>query len=142
MRRLRVSRPEVRARACSEQLQSGFTLGSASEYTNPGKTLVDRQPAGQIAKLFNAVLQAPLLQGIDQRFTSAWVPEIHRADLDGGCAGQHELNHIFRGTDTADSNDWYLHRFRSFPHHARGNRLDGGSRQSSGDVGDARLARL
>ena len=102
MRRLRVSRPEVRARACSEQFRSGFTLGSASEYTNPGKNLVNRQSASQIAKLCNAVLQAPLLQGIDQRFTGAWVPEIHRADLDGGCAGQQEFNHIFSGADAAD----------------------------------------
>src|SRR5208283_842266 len=88
------------------------------------------------------VLQAPLLQGINQRLAGAGVPEVDSADLDGACAGEHELNHIFGGADTADADYRDLDRLCRLPYHTQRDWPDGRARESGGDVRDSRLARF
>src|SRR5208283_3036184 len=91
---------------------------------------------------FDTVLQAPLLQRINQRLAGARVPEINRADFYGTCARQHELDHIFSRADAADADHGNFHRFGRLPHHAQRDRLYGRAGEAGGNVRDSWLAGL
>src|SRR5258708_11906534 len=72
----------------------------------------------------------------------ARVPKTGSPNLDGGRAGQHELDHIRGRRNATHSDDRNLHRLRCFVDHAHCNGFNSWSGESGSNVGDTRLARL
>src|ERR1700690_2422186 len=101
---------------------------------------LQNQSASQLGNLADFMLLAPGFDLGNDLLGRARVPEAGGAHLDGGRAGQHELDHIGGGGDAAHADDGNLHRLRRLIDHAYSNRLNRGAGKSGGDVGDPRLA--
>ena len=101
--------------------------------TDTGRSLDFKCP-DKVGNPLHAIFKAPALQAVDNLFCGARVPEIRGAHFHGGCAGQHELHHIFSSCDPAHADDWNFHGVRSFVNHAQRNRLDGGAAQAGSYV--------
>src|SRR5207247_6318768 len=59
-------------------------------------------------------------------------------DLDGGCAGDHELQRVSSVDDAADADDRNLHHLPALVDHADRNRPYGGSAEAADDIRDLR----
>ena len=83
---------------------------SGSEGTKSNGRLLEDHAFGQIGDAWDAAFEAPAFEGVGEFFAGAGIPEIHRADFDRTCAGQHELDYVLGGADSAKADDRDLHR--------------------------------
>src|SRR5438105_13883276 len=99
------------------------------------------QASNQLLHISHSIFDAPAVKLIDDVLRGAGIEIAGRADLDRGRPSEEKFDDITAGRDATHADDWDIHRLRGFVDHAQCYGLNRRSRQASGNIRDAGLAR-
>src|ERR1017187_10673943 len=88
------------------------------------------------------VTATPGFEAAGKALTGPWVGVAGRAHLDGGSAGKHKFDRVFRRDYTSHAKDRNVDGAGGFIDHAQGDGLDGWAGEAAGNVTEARAPRL